>query len=62
MINFRKFKCFFPILGVLPIGTRDHITVSQAQFAENGIGIYAGNGYSGERINYSPVPVNQSSI
>jgi hypothetical protein len=35
-------------LDVLPIDTRDHITVSQAQFAENGIGLYAGNGYFGE--------------
>jgi hypothetical protein len=31
----------------LPIDTLDHITVSQALFAENGIGLSAGNGYSG---------------
>jgi len=32
----------------LPIDTRDHISISQAQFSENGIGLYAGNGYFGE--------------
>jgi len=32
----------------LPIATSDHITVSHAQFAENGIGLYAGDRYSGE--------------
>jgi hypothetical protein len=34
----------------LPIDTRDPITVSQAQFAENGIGLYAGNGYPGVEL------------
>jgi hypothetical protein len=45
---FKIFKRVFHRLDVLPIDTRDHITVSQAQFAENGIGLYAGIGYSGE--------------
>jgi hypothetical protein len=48
MINFRKFKRIFHRLDVLPIGTRYHITGSQAQFAENDIELYVGIEYSGE--------------